>query len=207
MQNERSFNARFANMNIRLREKGTNKIYSLSGSNISMDENSIYCDNIWNSQIELVLDKLVKNPDWQPTEGSLPVFTNTLKDGGLTISKFTTSSDSADPDQKFKFKVKLIGEKIEDGAVSWSYEEAPGRIVTLTYDANGGYFGEDTSRVENILTYKEASGTAFLQSGEYLEPTKAGSTFDGFYEDEELTIRWHPSDIPTENKRVYAKWN
>ena len=47
-------------------------------------------------------------------ESSLPVFTNILEPGSFSISKLIDNPEEADPDQEFRFKVKLIGEGIED---------------------------------------------------------------------------------------------
>jgi uncharacterized repeat protein (TIGR02543 family) len=38
-------------------------------------------------------------------------------------------------------------------------------------------------------------------------PTKTGFTFDGWYEDETLNIRFEHLRMPSENKTVYAKWS
>ncbi|MBQ6366923.1 MAG: BspA family leucine-rich repeat surface protein [Erysipelotrichaceae bacterium] len=48
-------------------------------------------------------------------QGELPVFTNTLRPGSLSVSKYVTDAEKADPEQEFTFRVKLIGEGIEDG--------------------------------------------------------------------------------------------
>ena len=51
---------------------------------------------------------------WNTEEGELPVFRNTLKDGNLSVSKQISNAEASTPNQKFKFKVKLIGDEIED---------------------------------------------------------------------------------------------
>ncbi len=52
----------------------------------------------------------------------LPVFTNTLEDGKFSISKLTRDSAGADPNQLFKFKVRLVGDKIDSESTTISYE-------------------------------------------------------------------------------------
>lgn len=60
---------------------------------------------------------------WNTDEAELPVFTNTLKDGSLSVTKHVTNAENADPDQKFKFKVKLIGNDIEDKEFDYRLEQ------------------------------------------------------------------------------------
>ena len=61
---------------------------------------------------------------WNTDEGELPVFRNTLKDGSLSVIKNITNPDEADPTQKFKFKVKLIGDNIEDKEFDYELSQA-----------------------------------------------------------------------------------
>lgn len=69
---------------------------------------------------------LVKNPDWEPAEGELPVFRNSLNPGNLSITKQVTSDPGidVDPDQEFHFKVRLIGPDIQDGEISFDLAQA-----------------------------------------------------------------------------------
>ena len=68
----------------------------------------------------------VINPDWEPiaTE-QLPVFTNTLKPGTLSLTKQVTADDLSliDPTQEFHFKVKLIGPDVQDGEMEYDLEQ------------------------------------------------------------------------------------
>ena len=57
---------------------------------------------------------------WNTEEGDLPVFTNTLKEGNLSVTKKVTNPENANMNQKFKFKVKLIGDNVEDK--QWDYK-------------------------------------------------------------------------------------
>ena len=70
----------------------------------------------------------VANPisfDGWATEGSVvPLAVNTLKPGGLTLSKAVVNPDSADMDQEFTFNVKLMGDKLGDYADEESFLEA-----------------------------------------------------------------------------------
>ena len=72
---------------------------------------------------------VVKNPNWKPkSTEELSVFKNTLKDGGLSITKRVTASDptTIDPSQEFNFKVVLIGPDVEDGTVSFTRKKVSG---------------------------------------------------------------------------------
>ncbi len=61
---------------------------------------------------------------WNTEEGELPVFTNTLKDGSLAITKYVTDTEGADPDQEFRFRVKLRGEGLTDGKIEYELRQA-----------------------------------------------------------------------------------
>ena len=55
----------------------------------------------------------IKNPDWQPTEvNTAPVFTNSLKDGELSLTKRTINS--TDPNKKFKFRIKVNSDNLDN---------------------------------------------------------------------------------------------
>ena len=58
----------------------------------------------------------------------VPVFRNKLKNGSLTVSKYTTwqAGDTPDPDQTFRFRVELFnpdGTPFEDGMLEYDLEE------------------------------------------------------------------------------------
>ena len=66
------------------------------------------------------------NPDWEPiASDDLPVFTNTLKPGKLSVTKQVTADDPSliDPTQEFHFKVKLIGPDVQDGEMEYDLEQ------------------------------------------------------------------------------------
>ena len=59
------------------------------------------------------------NPDWEPAQtDQLPVFTNRLKDGKLSVTKQVSAEDPAmvDPTQEFHFRIKLIGPEVQPDA-------------------------------------------------------------------------------------------
>ena len=58
----------------------------------------------------------VWNPDWTPAAiEDLPVLTNTLEDGALSITKLTADAPE-DDETEFTFRVVLPGDKAADGA-------------------------------------------------------------------------------------------
>ena len=62
---------------------------------------------------------------WGFSEGALPVFTNTLKPGSLSVSKYVQDdTGTADPNQEFTFRVVLIGEDVTDDLIT-EYELQP----------------------------------------------------------------------------------
>ena len=81
----------------------------------------------------------------------------------------------------------------------------PDGSFTVTYYANGGYFGEDTSKIANQVNYKK--GTNDILSGKEMEPNHLTKIFDGWYIDKDCTdgnefdIKNASSDIS-----VYAKY-
>ena len=75
----------------------------------------------------------------------VPVFQNSLKDGSLTVSKFTTwqEGDEPDPNTQFHFKVKLIrpdGKPFEDGELEYEMEQIEniGAVSGSDESSNGG---------------------------------------------------------------------
>ena len=62
---------------------------------------------------------------WEFAEGALPVFTNKLKPGSLSVSKYVQDdTGNADPNQEFTFRVVLIGEDVTDDLIT-EYELQP----------------------------------------------------------------------------------
>lgn len=67
----------------------------------------------------------------------------------------------------------------------------------VTFNSNGG------SLVDNQLQL-----TAGSKVSKPLDPSKAGYTFDGWYQDSALTKQWNfDIDLVTDNITLYAKWN
>ncbi|MGI6221425.1 MAG: Spy0128 family protein [Coriobacteriales bacterium] len=75
---------------------------------------------------------------WDTEDGELPVFVNTLKPGLLSIEKLVADAEGADPSQEFHFKVKLIGDGIEDGERDYTISAADGQgTFGLASDEDG----------------------------------------------------------------------
>ena len=139
-------------------------------------------------------------------ELAVPVFTNTLKDGNLSVSKTVTNPDVADASQVFRFKIQFTGMD-SDKSFSWEKTEYKKPYVELTYDGRGGYFNDDPTQTENILTYRRQTDDSFvLDDGEVLEPNYNGYEFEGWYEDEEYIFPWDTTKTIEYDKTVYAKW-
>ena len=85
---------------------------------IPVDENK--------EQVEQNEDGSVTIAGWAEENADIPVFTNTLKPGKLSVSKFVTNPEEADPDQEFHFHVRLIGEDAEDASYSYDIEQIEG---------------------------------------------------------------------------------
>ncbi|MCH5209570.1 MAG: BspA family leucine-rich repeat surface protein, partial [Oscillospiraceae bacterium] len=75
------------------------------------------------------------NTDWEvPESGIVPTFTNGLEDGSLSISKY--AKGGTDPNQKFRFKIKLTGDKIEDKEIRYKVTNAASSEFPLSYGMN-----------------------------------------------------------------------
>ena len=83
------------------------------------------------------------NAAWEPEViTDLPVFTNTLKDGSLSVTKLTTAAPE-DDDTEFTFKIVLTGDKIaQDG--EWTY------TLTQAGAGSGGVNPRAITRGRNI---------------------------------------------------------
>ncbi len=77
----------------------------------------------------------------------------------------------------------------------------------VTYDANGGYFGTDTSKTSNTVSYRGSGKDLVVNGGTVMEPSHFTKKFAGWYTDKgctdgnEFDIESVSSDIS-----VYAKW-
>lgn len=72
----------------------------------------------------LSFDQTTISPDGE--EGKLPVIANTLKPGGLTISKGIENGNSENPGQEFKFRVKLTSPTGESLDGDYDFERKQG---------------------------------------------------------------------------------
>ena len=87
---------------------------------------------------------------WEEKDAEAVVFSNTLKDGSLSISKTVENPDQADPAQEFKFRVRLIGD-VEDGELEYELSQLPaegssdGGTGEQTGTDNGAGSGDDAS--------------------------------------------------------------
>ena len=93
----------------------------------------------------LSFDQTTIAPDGE--EGKLPVIANTLKPGGLTISKGIKNENSENPGQEFKFLVKLTsptGESL-DGDYKFTREEGIPQTAELESEVEPEVEPEDES--------------------------------------------------------------
>lgn len=77
----------------------------------------------------------------------------------------------------------------------------------VTYDANGGYFGTDTSKTSNTVSYRGSGKDLVVNGGTVMEPSHLKMKFIGWYTDAGCT-NGHEFDAGkcTSNTTVYAKW-
>ena len=117
------------------------------------DETVVYDKTEWkysvtvhdNGDGTLSFDQKTISPDGE--EGKLPVIANTLKPGGLTISKGIENGNPEKPGQEFKFLVKLTsptGESL-DGNYKFTREEG----IPQTAEVEPEVASEDESEVES----------------------------------------------------------
>lgn len=96
-----------------------------------------------------VVQKIV---DWTDEGAEFPVFKNNLKDGNLSVSKYIDNSWEADPNQEFRFKVKLIGPDVEDKDFEYYLSRT-----------GGGEIAEKSAKnAENTTRFKLESNTPKL---------------------------------------------
>ena len=96
------------------------------------DETVVYDKTEWkysvtvhdNGDGTLSFDQTTISPDGE--EGKLPVIANTLKPGGLTISKGIENGNSENPGQEFKFLVKLTSPTGESLDGDYDFERKQG---------------------------------------------------------------------------------
>lgn len=96
------------------------------------DETVVYDKTEWKYSVSvhdngdgtLSFDQTTISPDGE--EGKLPVIANTLKPGGLTISKDIENGNSENPGQEFKFLVKLTSPTGESLDGDYDFERKQG---------------------------------------------------------------------------------
>ena len=98
---------------------------------------------------------------WNTNEGELPIITNTLKDGNLCVKKNISNPDEADMDQLFKFKVKLIGDNIENK--EWDYDLAQAKNTKITIYVIDEFTGEP---LEGVNCYMNSYANGYNESAQ-----------------------------------------
>lgn len=117
------------------------------------DETVVYDKTEWKYSVSvhdngdgtLSFDQTTISPDGE--EGKLPVIANTLKPGGLTISKGIENGNSENPGQEFKFLVKLTsptGESL-DGNYKFTRENGIPQTAELESEVEPEVEPEDES--------------------------------------------------------------
>ncbi|MBR4462157.1 MAG: BspA family leucine-rich repeat surface protein [Erysipelotrichaceae bacterium] len=85
-------------------------------------------------------------------DNDVPLFTNVMKPGSLSVTKkVTADSTGYDPQTEFKFKVKLIGEGIEDQQIHYHITEA-------SSSASGGSSGGSGDGGNSVPAEAEQTG-------------------------------------------------
>ena len=86
--------------------------------------------------------------------------------------------------------------------------KVPEAEYSIRYHANGGYFGTNTEKILNEVTYQYNNGKNELILGEILIPNHQTEIFDGWFLNKECTIPFEFSETEkmTEDVDVYAKW-
>ena len=163
--------------------------------------------------------------NWEPITYTVRFNSN---GGSGTMEDLTMTYDEAAtlPANAFANGAKFIGWSLsktgsinfKDGAMVRNLSETDGDTVTLyalwkqnkfkvTYDANGGYFGTDTSKTTNTIVYHLTVDGMELDSGTELTPSHVEKYFGGWYTDADCTDghEFSLSDCES-NTTVYAKW-
>ena len=92
------------------------KVYGYTVKIIDNDDGTLYAEQSLATPV-FDADDPDKIVSWETEGARLPVFENELKDGGFSITKTTVDSEEADPTQEFRFKVRLIGDRVTDDLV------------------------------------------------------------------------------------------
>ena len=110
----------------------------------------------------------VWDEDWQqPEKSDVPQFINGLVDGSLSVTKsIEGTGDPDNPEQKFKFNVKFIGDKIKDGFFKKTIIEEKTSFVYYTYeDADK----ENVEKEEEDIEIVDGEFNLEIQGGEKIK--------------------------------------
>ena len=152
-------------------------------------------------------------------------FVTVRKDGTVEITGLTQDGTSFPiVNERLEDDQVVITKKWQDGLTGTdaANRPAPNIIVStrkselgyrITYDANGGFFGSDTSATTNTVTYNffpaETGYDAVVASGEVLTPTAPtdGFILEGWYTDQACTTPLDLTAVPaSKDTTVYAKY-
>ncbi len=108
-------------------------------------------------------------------------------------------AEEADPEVYFD-DVNIADEPEEEGDTEVTDEQFYDELFTVTFDANGGFFGENESGV-----YKFIPGDIISQVPE--EPVREGYSFSGWFSDADAALEADPVGMPVTSDLVfYAGW-
>ncbi len=106
---------------------------------------------------------------WTTEGAELPVFTNTLEPGSLSVTKIVENPEEADPSQEFTFHVRLMGPGVTDETVT-SYTLSP-----ASSDKPEGSLAQLAKRQPNaVLLASRAAAT----TSEDAAPAESATTSD-----------------------------
>ena len=110
---------------------------------------------------------------WIPPEkGDVPVFYNGLKDGAFSVSKYILG-EGADPSKVFKFRVKLIGDKVKDGVYEFELSPADDPEDPAEQFASGKSGGYAAMVSSLALAYKAVAAMPMAE-GDIASGTSGG---------------------------------
>ncbi|MGI6221632.1 MAG: Cna B-type domain-containing protein [Coriobacteriales bacterium] len=197
------------------------------------DEGIEYSDEVWEYRVTVVdegegllsFDQVNRQVKWDEEAGAyvdaggssdMPVFTNELKPGSLSVTKNVADASSANPDQVFTFHVRLIGDAVEDGDIAYTVSQAAGdgdaaqpREETATI--SGGEFEIALHAGEKALFDDIAAGTAYQvweetadgwalleqsgASGEVKPADEAKAVFTNQYQPDKTTVQFNGTKL------------
>ncbi|MBQ1401376.1 MAG: Cna B-type domain-containing protein, partial [Firmicutes bacterium] len=140
------------------------KIYGYAVKIVDNGDGTLYAEQSLATPV-LDTDDPEKIVSWSTEDAALPIFKNSLKDGGFSIAKTTVDSEGADPNQEFRFKVRLIGEGMED------LEEIDYKTTSVAGDGDGSKSSntkssqKKTAGTESGAAAGSVSGRAAAKAG------------------------------------------